>query len=167
MENIDPVTLGASPLLFWNYLIWRKPTRAYFGLKDAQQFLVLDKMVQDLNIPVQMIGVPTVREESGLALSSRNVYLSDEARNKVAPLIYQTLVHSKKELLKGMSPHSVIEEAQISLKNAGFEVQYYELRSLPGIGKRYGSKYLYIFFTQYISRHAEQLPSCRCCISTI
>lgn len=110
-----------------------QPVNAYFGLKDAQQFLVLDQMVRDLNVPVKMVGVPTVREESGLALSSRNVYLSDALRAKTAPLIYQTLLYSKSELLKGHASSLVIDEAKSKLTAAGFDVQYFELQALPNL----------------------------------
>ena len=57
-----------------------QPDRAYFGQKDAQQLVVVRRMVADLNLPVQIIGVPTVREADGLALSSRNVFLQGDAR---------------------------------------------------------------------------------------
>ena len=67
-----------------------KPHKAVFGLKDAQQFLVLKRMVSDLNFDVQLIGAPTMRESDGLARSSRNVYLNDNERTQ-APLIYAAL----------------------------------------------------------------------------
>ncbi len=76
-----------------------QPTRAYFGQKDAQQALVLTKMTADLNMPVDVITLPTVREADGLAMSSRNVYLSPEERNG-APVIYKSLLLAEK-LWKG------------------------------------------------------------------
>ena len=67
-----------------------KPTTAYFGLKDYQQYLVIRQMVKDLIIPVEIIGMPIIRDESGLALSSRNQYLTTEQK-KEALILSQTL----------------------------------------------------------------------------
>jgi len=76
-----------------------QPSVAFFGLKDFQQFAVIKKMVQDLNMPVQMIGVPTVREKDGLALSSRNVYLNPEER-RAALCLSQGIAWLKNEVKK-------------------------------------------------------------------
>ena len=67
-----------------------QPTKSYFGQKDAQQTIVVRQMVRDLNIPVEIVIVPTVREPDGLALSSRNVYLTPEQR-AAAPVLYRAL----------------------------------------------------------------------------
>jgi pantoate--beta-alanine ligase len=71
-----------------------QPHRAYFGWKDAQQVVVIRKLVTDLAIPVEIVAVPTVREEDGLACSSRNVYLSPEER-RVAPALYSALTQAR------------------------------------------------------------------------
>ncbi len=77
-----------------------KPHVAVFGQKDAQQAIVIKQMVRDLNFDVQIVVGPIVREEDGLALSSRNVYLSPEER-KEAPLLYKSLLKAKERIEKG------------------------------------------------------------------
>jgi pantoate--beta-alanine ligase len=79
-----------------------EPTIAYFGEKDYQQLAVIKHMVADLNFPTRVIGVPTVRDDDGLALSSRNVYLSPEER-VLAPILQQVLQRVKDEVLSGDS----------------------------------------------------------------
>ena len=72
------------------------PSRAYFGQKDAQQVAVLKRMVRDLNFPVEVIVCPTVREADGLAMSSRNAYLSPEER-RAATVLYRSLCAAKEK----------------------------------------------------------------------
>jgi len=91
-----------------------QPTRAYFGQKDAQQCVVIRKMVIDLNMNLEMIIVPTVREADGLALSSRNVYLSPEERQE-APVLNQSLELAKKLWLEGERDSAKIRLAMVDL----------------------------------------------------
>ena len=72
-----------------------QPTRAYFGQKDAQQLVVIRKLVNDLNVPVEVVGCPTVRETGGLAMSSRNVYLSPNER-RAALVLFRSLSLSER-----------------------------------------------------------------------
>ena len=79
------------------------PDRAYFGEKDYQQLLVVKQLVRDLGIPTEIVGCPTVREPDGLALSSRNAYLSAEERNQ-APKLHATMQEAAKRLREGGEP---------------------------------------------------------------
>ena len=84
-----------------------QPTNAYFGGKDAQQLAIIRKMVFDLNFPVNIIGVPIVRESDGLAKSSRNTYLSSEER-KAATILYKAIQEGKQYINRGASADSII-----------------------------------------------------------
>ncbi|WP_117238005.1 pantoate--beta-alanine ligase [Thermus sediminis] len=88
-----------------------RPERAYFGEKDYQQLLVIRKMVKDLGFPLEVVGVPTVREEDGLALSSRNVYLSPETRQK-ASVLYQALLAMREVALSGGGVAEALEAGE-------------------------------------------------------
>jgi pantoate--beta-alanine ligase len=103
-----------------------KPKMAYFGLKDYQQFLVIRQMVKDLNIPVEIIGMPIVRDESGLALSSRNQYLTTEQK-KNALILSQTLKKIKSVIdNKKSNIDQAKKEIKIILKDNNWN--YIELR---------------------------------------
>lgn len=84
-----------------------QPINAYFGEKDAQQLAIIRKMVFDLNFPVNIIGVPIVRESDGLAKSSRNTYLSKEER-KAATILYKAIQMGKQTIKRGASADSII-----------------------------------------------------------
>ena len=91
-----------------------QPTKAYFGQKDAQQVIVVKKMVADLNMNLEIVVVPTVREPDGLALSSRNVYLDAEHR-KAAPVLYKSLMLAQEMFSKGEKDAERIRKAMIAL----------------------------------------------------
>lgn len=86
------------------------PTNSYFGLKDAQQFAVVHTLVTQLNFPVTIIGLPTVREKDGLAKSSRNVYLS-EAEREEAIALHRSLLHGQKLIQEGQEDPNIVEIA--------------------------------------------------------
>lgn len=102
-----------------------QPDVALFGLKDFQQLTVIRTMVRDLNIPVEIIGVDTVREASGLAMSSRNGYLTVEEK-AVASKLYQTLCDARNAVLAGHLSYQEIESrALLFLQESGFQPDYF------------------------------------------
>ncbi|EPF71830.1 MULTISPECIES: pantoate--beta-alanine ligase [Acinetobacter] len=105
-----------------------QPNYAFFGQKDYQQLAVIRQFVRDLNIPLEVIGVPIVRAEDGLALSSRNGYLSEQER-KTAPVIYQSLKNAEQALQQGEKLSEVLANIKAALTQAGFVVDYVEART--------------------------------------
>jgi len=103
------------------------PDKAIFGEKDYQQLLVIRRLVRDLNIQVEILGAPIVREDDGLALSSRNAYLSP-AQRAVAPILYQTLRQVAGELEQGCGADAAAEAGRFKLEAAGFRVGYVAVR---------------------------------------
>lgn len=106
-----------------------QPDVAVFGQKDYQQQLVIRRMVEDLNLPIGVVTAPTVREEDGLAMSSRNAYLSDAERLQ-APALYQVLTAIEDELRGGAGSFDELESnAMQELEHAGFTPEYVAVRS--------------------------------------
>jgi pantoate--beta-alanine ligase len=97
-----------------------RPDVAVFGEKDFQQLAVIRRMVSDLNIPVRIVGVPTVREADGLALSSRNVYLSAGERQRAIGLP-RALDAARRAIISGKDVPSALDEAKQALLECGFE----------------------------------------------
>lgn len=121
--HFDGVTTVVTKLL-----IQALPDIAYFGEKDYQQLTVVRRLARDLDIPVRIAGVPTVREADGLALSSRNVHLSAEER-RIAPDLARVLLNIAAALAQ--DPAAVareIEKGSAALRQAGFTVEYLEIR---------------------------------------
>lgn len=108
--------------------------RAFFGEKDYQQLQVVTRMAADLDIPIQVMGCPTIREEDGLAMSSRNLLLSDRAR-VYAPVLNEVMERIAEALRGGAIMSDVLPEALARLETAGFTgVDYLELRAADGLG---------------------------------
>jgi pantoate--beta-alanine ligase len=104
-----------------------QPNIALFGFKDFQQLIVIKTMVRDLNIPVEITGVDTVREPSGLAMSSRNGYLTDDEK-RVAPKLYHSLCAARDAILSGNYCHADIEQQALQfLQQAGFQPDYFSV----------------------------------------
>ncbi|MFV9510666.1 pantoate--beta-alanine ligase [Tepidibacillus sp. LV47] len=111
-----------------------QPDMAYFGLKDAQQVAVIQQMVQDLNMPITIIPCPIVREEDGLALSSRNVYLSPEERNQ-ATILYQSLQKAKEWIEEGITETRILKDRIRSVieTQSLARIDYVEILSFPSL----------------------------------
>lgn len=107
-----------------------KPDEAFFGQKDGQQVIVIKKMVQDLDLDIPIEVIPTVREEDGVAMSSRNAYLSPVER-QAAPILYQTLKLLEEMILEGERNVSLLLEAGKNniLKEPLADLQYIDIRS--------------------------------------
>ncbi|WP_298225360.1 pantoate--beta-alanine ligase [Acidocella sp.] len=103
-----------------------KPDAAFFGEKDWQQVQVVRRMVADLHLPVRIISVPTVREEDGLAMSSRNRYLTPQER-QAAPKLFAALKHAVQHLLAGKEPAATLHNTRHELAAAGMVPDYVAL----------------------------------------
>ncbi len=104
-----------------------RPDIALFGQKDYQQLKVVTRMAADLDLGVKIIGVPIVRERDGLAMSSRNVYLSNEQRAR-APALYRTLKDAAGRLRNGDHLEAVMSDGARTIEDAGFSLDYFEAR---------------------------------------
>lgn len=104
------------------------PDIAVFGEKDFQQLTIIRRMVADLCIPIEIVGAPTVREEDGLAMSSRNQYLTADER-KTAPVLHAALNRAVKRLMAGETDVVAIESAEVeTLKRSGLRPDYFSVR---------------------------------------
>lgn len=110
-----------------------QPDVACFGEKDYQQLMVIRRLVTDLHLPIEIVGVPIVRAEDGLALSSRNGYLNAEQRAR-APGLYRTLCELRDDLLAGRPPSVAVDTALARLSERGFEPEYLEVRRAGDLG---------------------------------
>lgn len=111
-----------------------RPDFAMFGEKDYQQLKTVTRMAADLDLKVTVIGVPTVREKDGLALSSRNVYLLP-AERAAAPTLYRTLNDSAARIAAGEPIAPVMSEGWLRIEEAGFAVDYFEARNAETLGR--------------------------------
>jgi pantoate--beta-alanine ligase len=119
-----------------------QPDVVVLGSKDYQQLLTIRYLVRDLAMPIRIVAAPTRREADGLAMSSRNQYLSAEERSRAAT-IYRTLLRMRESLHDGVSSTQIEFEALNALEAAGFQVDYAELRRAtdlqrPAMGERQG-----------------------------
>jgi pantoate--beta-alanine ligase len=110
------------------------PDIAIFGDKDYQQLQVIKTMARDLHLPLKVIGAAIVREKDGLALSSRNVYLSPSER-AAAPVLHQVLKDSAKAIAAGEDPEAVLSRGRAKIMSAGFKLDYLEARDAGSLAK--------------------------------
>ena len=118
-------------------LVQCAPDAAVFGEKDFQQLLVIKRLVRDLNIPVEIVGAPIVREEDGLALSSRNGYLS-AAERKTAPFLHQVLAETAASLANGEGCDAATSAGRFKLEGKGFRVDYVAVRDPETLAPLFG-----------------------------
>jgi pantoate--beta-alanine ligase len=103
-----------------------QPDFAYFGEKDAQQLAIIRRLVADFNVPVEIVGVPTVREADGLAISSRNVHLDTEER-RLAPALYRALSEALGQMVAGVTDPGVVKAAALARIPPGVRLEYLEI----------------------------------------
>lgn len=124
---VRPHFFGGVATVVTKLLLQALPDRAYFGEKDFQQLQVIRRLVRDLNIPTAIVGVPTIREADGLAMSSRNAYLSP-AQRRIAGALPQILQETVAELRTGAPAAPVLAAAKSRLHKSGFDrIDYLEL----------------------------------------
>lgn len=135
VENLSTLHCGASrpghfdgvAVVVCKLLNIVQPDLLLLGEKDFQQLCVIRQMVADLNIPVEIQGVPTVREADGLAMSSRNSYLSDTERTQ-APMLYQAITNVRNAIVAGQADFSTLIQQQSQLlQEAGFVIDYFTI----------------------------------------
>ena len=123
-----PHFFGGVATVVTKLLLQCLPDYAIFGEKDYQQLLVIKRLVRDLDIPVEIVSGPIVREADGLAMSSRNAYLSHHDR-VIAPLLYRTLVDVADDLAEGRPVEDALAAGRMRLEIDGFQLDYIEARN--------------------------------------
>jgi pantoate--beta-alanine ligase len=128
-----PTHFDGVSLVVTKLLLACLPDIAIFGEKDYQQLMVIKRFTADLNIPVEIVGGPIMREDDGLAMSSRNQYLTPEER-KIAPLFARTLRQTIADILDGVPVPEAITAAEAKLLALGFnKIDYIEMRAVPSL----------------------------------
>ena len=126
-DHFRPTHFQGVATVVAKLLLQALPDVAIFGEKDFQQLAVIRQMTADLNIPVEILGAPTMREADGLAMSSRNVYLSEEER-AVAPMLHRCMRKAAQRIHDGEAMEAALAPARSKIVAAGFEIDYLEVR---------------------------------------
>jgi pantoate--beta-alanine ligase len=131
-DRYRPTHFAGVATIVVKLLMQVQPDVAMFGEKDFQQLKMIDRMVADLDIPIEIRGVPILREPDGLALSSRNVYLTSGERAR-APMLHQVLVDCATAIGQGAPVQVVLQEARSRIEQGGFALDYIEARSAASL----------------------------------
>ena len=134
-DRFRPNHFGGVTTVVGKLLNMAQPDVAVFGEKDFQQLAVVKRMVADLDMAVKIIGAPTTREADGLALSSRNVFLSDAERAR-APQLHGVLQECGRGIAAGEAVEDVLAAGLVRLAQAGFVTDYLELRQAHSLGPK-------------------------------
>jgi pantoate--beta-alanine ligase len=127
-DRIRPHFFGGVATVVAKLFTQVRPDMAFFGEKDFQQFKVVTRMARDLDLGVKVVGGAIIRERDGLAMSSRNVYLSPDER-RVAPVLFRTLKTTSKRLQAGDDFKTALADGVAAIKESGFgDVDYLEAR---------------------------------------
>ena len=126
-DKFRPHFFGGVCTVVAKLLLQVAPDFATFGEKDYQQLKVVTAMARDLDIPTKILGLRTLREKDGLAMSSRNAYLSP-AERRTAPTLYRALTECAARLKAGQSIAATLAESEAQIESAGFAVDYLEVR---------------------------------------
>lgn len=126
-DRFRPHFFGGVATVVSKLFIQVTPDIAVFGQKDYQQLMVVTRMARDLDLPLKVVGMPTVREQDGLAMSSRNVYLSPPER-AAAPTLYRALKSCAANLKAGQPLENALTDGRRTVEGAGFALDYFEAR---------------------------------------
>ena len=131
-DRFRPTHFAGVATVVSKLLIQSGADAAIFGEKDYQQLAVIRRMARDLDIPIEILGAPTVREADGLAMSSRNVYLSADERNR-APILHRAMSEAARAIETGAAIALSLDTARRTVTAAGFEIDYLDLRDAASL----------------------------------
>lgn len=132
-DRFRPTHFAGVATVVAKLLIQAMPDLAVFGEKDFQQLAVIRQLTRDLDLPITIAGGPTLREDDGLAMSSRNVYLSDEER-ATAPLLQRVLSEAAAAITAGEDAEGVLKYGRERITQGGFALDYLEWRDATSLG---------------------------------
>jgi pantoate--beta-alanine ligase len=133
-DAFRPHFFGGVAIVVGKLLVQCLPKVAVFGEKDFQQLLVVTRLAADLDLPVKIVGAPIMREADGLAMSSRNAYLSPPER-AAAPTLYRVLKECAAAIARGQRIARVLDESGAEIEAAGFQLDYLEARNALTLAK--------------------------------